>query len=84
MYMGKRLTDRFLAALDAALATLADVAEGTGRHYRTLQSYQRGERRVTVEAARDLVRYLRRRATHLDRAADSLERAADREEDASG
>lgn len=79
-----RVRDRFLEALDLAVTTLTEVAEGCGRAYRTLQSYQRGERRVTVGAARDLVVYLRDRAGELTRAADRLEAAADDEEGGDG
>jgi len=79
LYMGKRMTEIFSAALSAALATLGDVSQGTGRGYRTLQSYQRGERRVTASAVSDLARYLRTRAKELEAAADDLE-AAQREE----
>lgn len=80
MYMS-RLRERFLEALESAVTTLGDVAEGCGRAYRTLQSYQRGERRVTLGAARDLVAYLRERAQELTRAADRLEEAADADDE---
>lgn len=79
VYMSTRLTEGFRTAAKTATATLGDVARGTGRHYRTLMSYQRGERRVTTAAAAALVRYLRNRARQLDKAADDLE-AAKREE----
>lgn len=75
---------RYLEALEKAVQTLGDVAEGCGRHYRTLQSYQRGERRVTEGAARDLVEYLRDRAADLQEAADRLEAAATEKEGSDG
>ncbi len=66
-------TDAFRAAVGVAVATLGDVATGTNRHYRTVQSYLRGERPVTSDAARALSRYLRRRIDELNEAADKLE-----------
>lgn len=79
-HMGKRLTTAFLKALRTAKTTLGDVARGTGRGYRTLHAYLKGDRRVTLDAARDLLSYLRRRARELDDAADELERAVRDEE----
>lgn len=74
------LRTRFLEALETAVETLGDVADGCDRAYRTLQSYRLDERRVTTDAARDLVAYLRRRAEELHETADRLEAAADEEE----
>jgi hypothetical protein len=83
MYMAGNLRARFLEALDLAVTTLGDVAEGTGRAYRTLQSYQRDERRVTPDSGERLVAFLRDRARELNRAADALEAAvaAERRQD---
>ena len=80
-YVCMQLRARFLKTLDVAVATLGDVAEGMGRHYRTIQNYRRGERRVTEDAALALVRYLRIRAAELNQAADELETAAQQEEE---
>ena len=75
--MDDRLRTRYLKAL--ALVNLADAARETGRGYRTLHAYLRGERRVTHEAARELIRYIRARATQLTAAADALEAALNKE-----
>lgn len=59
---------------------LREVAEETGRGYRTLHSYLRGERNVSREAAEELVAFLRSRARSLTAAADEIEAALAREE----
>jgi hypothetical protein len=79
--MGKRLTRAYLKALDVALATLGDVGSATGRAYRTLQAYRRGEAHVPPGVARALADYLRRRAVVFTREADVLERQARKEEE---
>ena len=66
-------TEAFRAAIGTAVATLGDVATGMRRNYRTVQSYLRGERPVTSDAARNLSQYLRRRIDELKEAADKLE-----------
>lgn len=81
MSMENRLRDSFVRATDAALAHLGDVSEAIGRVRRTVQQYRSGERRVTEDAARRLVTYLRRRAGELTEAADELERALAAEEE---
>ena len=78
--MGKYLRARYLEALDAARATLGDVAQALGAGYRTLIAHKAGERTVTPEAARRLVAYLRTRARELEQAADRLEAAVEKEE----
>lgn len=71
--MTQRLRAAFLRAVGTAVATLGDVAEGSGIAYRTLHALKLGTRRVSPNAARGLVRYLRRRAKALARAADTLD-----------
>ncbi len=80
LYMGAKVTERFKAALTVATASLRDVAQGIERHYRGLHQYKRGERRVTLGAARALLRYLRNRSQELADAADRLEAAIHEEE----
>lgn len=80
MGMGKRLRARYLKALELACATLGDVAEGVGLHYRSLQAHQRGERGVSADSARRLVAYLRERARAFSKAADELEAAVEEED----
>lgn len=65
----------FLAAMDKAVATLGDVADGIGVSYRLLHAMKRGDRRMTPQTARRLVRYLRQRSAQIAKAADKLERA---------
>ena len=77
--MTNRLLASFRKALKVALANRRDVARALGRGYRTVQSYERGERRITVEAARALARYLRSRARAFQQAAAKLEAVADKE-----
>jgi hypothetical protein len=79
MHMSKALERAYLAAL--RLVNVSDLARATGRAFRTLASYRAGERRVTPEAARELVTYLRSRADHFTRAADKLDAALAREEE---
>lgn len=76
--MSEETEARYREAVQLLLTTLADIAEGCGRSYRTIQSYWLGERRVTEGAVSDLVAFLRRRASQLEDAADRLE-AAQRE-----
>ncbi|MFG1691212.1 hypothetical protein ACGF5M_03475 [Gemmatimonadota bacterium] len=76
--MSKQLKKRYLDALE--LLNLKDVERDTSRSYRTLQAYRRNERRVTEDAAEELVAYLRVRAGRLNTAADRLEAALPREE----
>ena len=47
-------------------------------------AYQAGTRRVTPEAGRELIMYLRGRAKKLTAAADALAAALDREEERDG
>ena len=81
MHMSRRLESNFLKALEVAIATPSDVAEGMGKAYRTLRSYQDGSRRVTLDAVKRLSRYLRRQAKAMLKAADKLDSLIKREED---
>ena len=61
--------------MDVATTSLRDIGPGIGRSERLVHAIRAGERIVTPDVARRLVRYLRRRARDLNRAADDLERA---------
>jgi hypothetical protein len=78
--MTEEVEAQYRNAIKLLLTTLADVAEGCGRSYRTIQSYWLGERRVTDGAASDLVAFLRRRATQLEGAAKRQDGARQVEE----
>lgn len=78
--MGERLTRAYLKAAAVAVATLGDVASASGRAYRTIQAYHRGEAHVPTEVALGLVGYLRSRARAFAREADRLERTVKKEE----
>ena len=80
MHMPKALESGFRKALEAAIALPSDVAAGMGKAYRTLQSYRDGSRFVTVDSAKALSRYVRKRANQMLKAADTLERTITREE----
>ncbi len=80
LHMSKALESSFLKALEAAIALPSDVAAGIGKAYRTLQAYRDGSRAVTLDSAKALSRYLRKRAAHMLRAADALDRTITREE----
>ena len=81
-YMSKVLERAYLRAL--ALVSMRDVSRGTGRGYSTLQAYRAGERRVTSDAARELVGYLRSQAETFTEAARRLEAALAKEEEQDG
>ena len=74
-------TEAFRRAVGVATATLGAVSAGAHRQLRMMQSYLHGERRVTPDAAQDLVRYLRQRVDELNEAADRLEESQREEED---
>jgi hypothetical protein len=76
--MGKTMEDQYLAALE--LVVLSDLSRSTGRAYRTLQAYRKGDRGVTAPAARELIAYLRSRAQAFTAAADQVEAALTKEE----
>lgn len=78
-YMGKRLTDQVVRALD--LLPMPRFAEGTGRAYPTIQAYKYGQRVPTPQAAREIAAYLRSQAVEYAEVADALDAAADAEED---
>ena len=78
MHMSKTLEKAYLKAL--GFLNVSAVARATGRAFRTLAAYRAGDRRVTAEAARELVAYLRSHADLLTKAADRLEAAVTREE----
>jgi plasmid maintenance system antidote protein VapI len=80
MLMADELRSQFLRGFHLAITTIADVADGIGRGYRTVQAYVRDERRVTPDAARRMAAYLRDRANAMNQVADSLEDAAAEEE----
>lgn len=61
------------------LLNLREVSRETGRGYRTLHSYLRGERGVPREAAHELLAFLRSQASTLTRAADAMEAALTKE-----
>lgn len=73
--MTRKLGELYTEAAELAVATLGDVAEGSGRAYRTVQAYLAGDRSVTRDAARGLAAYLRERAFAFHEAAERLERA---------
>ena len=77
--MGTRVEDAYLTALDRL--NVRRVADVTGRGLRTLHAYRRGERRITENAARELVEYLRAMSSDLTKAADALEAALQEGED---
>ena len=79
--MSKTLERRFRKALGVAIATPSEVAAGIGKAYRTLRSYQDGTRQVTLDSARALSQYLRRRAKAMLRAADALDAMITRQEE---
>ena len=77
--MGTLMEDAYLTALDRLnVRRFADV---TGRGLRTLHAYRRGERRITEDAARELLEYLRAMSSDLTKAADALEAALLKEAD---
>ena len=78
--MSKRLQQAFRRAVDVAIAMPSHVAAGIGKAYRTLKAYQGGTRAVTLDAARALSRYLRRRAKQMLKVADALDSAIRKEE----
>ncbi len=78
--MPKALESSFLKALEAAIALPSDVAAGIGKAYRTMQSYRDGSRSVTLDSAKGLSHYVRKRANQMLKAADALERTITREE----
>ena len=78
VHMATRLDEAFRTAVRHATATLGDIAEGMGRTRRTLMAYlsddPRHGRRIPQQAVRDLVDYLRRRATEFNATATELEK----------
>lgn len=74
MHMSKRLTKAYLKALE--LVNLSQLSRATGRAYRTLQAYRKGDRRVTEQAAQELADYLRGRSQEFVHAADILDAAS--------
>ena len=80
LHMSKALESGFRKALEAAIALPSDVAAGMGKAYRTLQSYRDGSRSVTLDSAKALSRYVRKRANQMLKAADALDRTITKEE----
>jgi len=70
----------FNEALKTSTATFGEVARAISRVRRTVEQYRTGERRVTADAARELVAYLRLRSEQFTAAADRLEAATQQEE----
>ncbi len=81
LHMSKALESGFRKALDAAITLPSDVAAGMGKAYRTLQSYRDGSRSVTLDSAKALSRYVRKRANQMVKAADALDRTIIKEEE---
>lgn len=79
-HMQDELTDLYRKALELAVPTVRDLADALERSERTLHAYKAGERRVTLEAARELARLLQGRSEQLTRVARELEAAAERKE----
>lgn len=77
MHMTQHVEDQYRKALD--LIVMTDLAEAKGRAYRTLQAYRKGDRRITNDAARELVEFLREQAESFTAAADALEAALTKE-----
>lgn len=77
MHMSAETEARYREAVE--LVNLSDLERWGSRAYRTLQAYKTGERRVTDEAARELVEYLRDRAGKLNEAAERLAAAMEKE-----
>jgi len=77
--MGTQMKDAYLRALHPL--NVRRVADATGRGLRTLHAYRRGERRITADAAGELVEYLRAISSDLTKAADALEAAIMQEVD---
>ncbi len=70
----------FNQALKTSTATFGEVATAISRVRRTVEQYRTGERRVTADAAREMVAYLRLRSEEFTAAADRLEGALQQEE----
>ena len=70
----------FNEALRISTATFGEVATAISRVRRTVEQYRIGERRVTADAAREMVAYLRLRSQQFIAAADRLEAATQQEE----
>ncbi len=70
----------FNQALKTSTATFGEVATAISRVRRTVEQYRTGERRVTADAAREMVAYLRLRSEQFTTAADRLEAALQEEE----
>ena len=66
------------------LLNMREVSAWTGRAYSTLMAYRSGDRRVTPDAARELIAYLHDHAESLTEAADKLEAALAKEEERDG
>ncbi len=78
--MSKALESGFRKGLEAAISLPSDVSAGMGKAYRTLQSYRDGSRSVTIDSAKALSRYMRKRANQMLKAADALEQTITKEE----
>lgn len=77
--MAREVEIRFVEALEEARSTLEEVATGLGVSRSALRAYYEGAEDVPPAVARELVDYLRERATDLADRADILEEALERE-----
>ena len=76
--MDEELTKRDLEA--CSLLNVSEFARESSRTLRTVQMYLAGDRRVTRDAGRELLEYLRQRCEDLTAAADALQAAIERKE----
>lgn len=77
-HMSNKVEQRYREALERINASA--LARWGSRALRTIQAYAGGDRRVTADAARELVAFLRHRSEELTTAADALEAALEEEE----
>lgn len=82
--MNRDVEIRYLEALETARADLRRIAARTGSTYAVLRGRLLGERGVDPDGARELVDYLRTRATELADRADILEEALEAAEEDPG
>ncbi len=71
VYMNSEQRDTYLRALERV--NLSDLARESGRAYRTLQAYRRGEFLPPVEALRELADDLHDRAREFTDSAQTLD-----------
>ena len=76
--MHDRLKARFMEGLE--LVSLSELGRGTSRARSTWEAYKLGQRRITLDAARELADYLHGRAEQCNEVADALQAAVDQEQ----